>query len=151
MSVITTDLLIEGVRRDDVLAWLGRPENHARFLEGAFDGLAADGPHTWKITLKVPPIPREMTYTFERVDEEHGGRRVHVNLGGRRTTGTLHYSLRTMKPAANTLITAHVDLRGGGLLNQVVEMAGLRKRLEQGFEKALANVKRLVEAEARSA
>lgn len=147
MSVITTDLLVEGVRRDDVLGWLAQPQNHGRILQGAFDGVVGNGPREWTVTLKVPPRTREMTYVFHHVDEEHGGRRVHVQLGGRRTTGTLHYSLRTMKPAANTLVTAHVDLDTGGLLGQVVEMAGLRKKLEEGFAKVLRNVKHLVEAE----
>lgn len=147
MSVITTDLLVEAVRRDEVLAWLAKPENHGRALDGAFDGLVTKGPGVWALTLRVPPLAREMSYTFEHVDEEHGGRRVHVKLGGRRTTGTLHYSLRTMKPAANTLVTIHVDLESGGLLGQVVEMAGLRKKIEVGLGKVLANVKRMVEAE----
>jgi hypothetical protein len=88
-----------------------------------------------------------MTYRFERVDEEHGGRRVHVALGGRRTTGTLHYSLRTMKPSTNTLVTLHVDLQSGGFLGQLAEMAGLRERLEKGFRVILENVKRIVLAE----
>lgn len=147
MSVITTDILVEGVRRDDVLGWLSLPENHSRILQGAFDGVVGNGPRAWTVTLKVPPRGREMSYVFDHVDEEHGGRRVHVRLGGRRTTGILHYSLRTMKPAANTLVTAHVDLDTGGLLGQVVELAGLRRRLEDGFAAVLRNVKRLAEAE----
>jgi len=140
MSVITTDTLLEGVRRDDVLAWLSSPAHHERLLQGAFDGMTVSGDGRYTLTVKVPPRTREMSYTFERVDEEHGGRRVHVALGGRRTTGKLHYSLRTMKPAANTLVTLHVDLDGHGILDRLAEMSGLRTRLEAGFAKVLDNL-----------
>lgn len=142
MSVITTDTLVEGMRRDDVLAWLAEPSHHARILEGAFDGLSADGAGRWTITIKTPPKNRQMTYVFERVDEEHGGRRVHVALGGRRTTGKLHYSLRTQKPSTNTLVTLHVDLEGHGVLDRLMEMAGLREKLEKGFRVVLENLQR---------
>jgi len=142
MSVLTTDLLIEGVRRDDVLAWLSEPAHHARILEGAWDGCVQTGPGAFTLTLKTGPRSREMTYRFERVDEEHGGRRVHVTLGGRRTNGKLHFSLRTMKPAANTLVTLHADLDNGGLLGMVAEWAGLRVRLDQGFRAMLENTRK---------
>ena len=142
MSVITTDTLVEGMRRDDVLAWLAEPANHGRILEGAFDGMTSAGPGRYTITIKSPPKNREMSYTFERVDEEHGGRRVHVALGGRRTTGKLHYSLRTQKPSTNTLVTLHVDLEGHGVLDRLVEAAGLRKKLEDGFKVVLDNLQR---------
>lgn len=142
MSVLTNDIILEGIRRDDVLAWLADPAHHERLLQGAFDGLSAEGPGRYTVHVKAPPHAREMTYRFERVDEEHGGRRVHVTLGGKRTSGNLHYSLRTVKPAANTLVTVHVDLQGGGILGQVIEMAGLRKRLEEGFRAVLTNLQR---------
>ena len=44
MSVITTDALIVGIRRDDVMAWLGQPTVHARFLSNGFEDVS-DGLH----------------------------------------------------------------------------------------------------------
>ncbi len=144
MSVLTTDILLENIKRDDALHWLSEPAHHQKLLEGAFDGLKADGPQAYTVTLKTPPRTREMTYTFDHVDEEHGGRRVHVRLGGKRTTGKLHYSLRTMKPAGNTLVTLHADIEGGGLLGMIAEWAGMRERLDRGFKAMLDNLKREV-------
>jgi carbon monoxide dehydrogenase subunit G len=144
MSVLTTDILLEGMRRDDVLAWLSEPARHGRLLEGAFDGVTTTAPGRYVVTVSTPPRKREMTYTFEHVDEEHGGRRVHVTLGGRRTTGKLHYSLRTMKPAGNTLVTLHADIESGGVLGMLAEWTGLRDRLDKGFRAMLENLKREV-------
>lgn len=146
MSVLTCDILVEGVRRDDVLTVLSDPARHARFLDGAFDGLTAEGPGRYTLTVKTPGRSREMSYRFERVDEEHGGRRVHVSLDGRRTKGVLHYSLRTQKPSTNTLVTLHADIDSGGFLGQLAEMAGLRERLDKGFRVILENIKREVVA-----
>ena len=36
MSVITTDILIEGHPRDEVLTWLGNPANHGKILNGDY-------------------------------------------------------------------------------------------------------------------
>ena len=47
MSVITTDTLIEGIRRDDVLAWLSNPDSHDKFLQGAFDDVKRTGERTF--------------------------------------------------------------------------------------------------------
>ena len=148
MSVLTTDILIEGIRRDDVLAWLSDPAHHGILLEGAFDGLTQAGPGAWTATLATGPRRREMTYTFDHLDEEHGGRRVHVTLGGRRTNGRLHFSLRTEKPAANTRVTLHADLENGGVLGMIAEWAGLRERLDRAFRTMLENLKRTIETPA---
>lgn len=146
MSVYTTDVLIEGIRRDDVLAWLSEPGNHRRILEGAFDGLKETGTGCFDLDVKAPPRPRTLSYTFDKVDEEHGGRRVHVALSGRRLNGKLHYSLRTMKPSTNTLVTLHVDFDGNGYLLLVAEKLGLRARLEQAFKKMIDNLHQAVVA-----
>lgn len=142
MAVITTDILIEGIRRDDVLDWLAKPENHRRMLDGAFDGMNEKGVGTYELTLKTGPLPRTLAYTFDHVDNEHGGRRVHVKTAGRRLEGTLHYSLRTMKPALNTLVTLHADYDTGGPLGGVIDSTVLRKRLEAGYRKVLENLQR---------
>lgn len=142
MAVITTDILIEGIRRDDVLEWLGQRENHARMVNGAFDGMKQKAPGEFELTLKTGPLPRTLSYTFDHVDNEHGGRRVHVKTAGRRLDGAIHYSLRTMKPALNTLVTLHADYDTGGILGGIIDATLLRKRLEAGFNSILENLKR---------
>lgn len=144
MSVYTTDVLIEGVRRDDVLAWLSDPKNHRVVVDGAWDGLKETGTGCFELDLKGKPRPRVMSYTFDRVDEEHGGRRVHVALAGRRVNGKLHYSLRTMKPSTNTLVTLHADFEGNGYLATLSESLGLREQLDKGFRTMVENIQRAV-------
>ena len=140
MSVYTTDVLIEGARRDDVLAWLADSAHHHTILDGAWDGLKPVGDGKWEVTVSTPLRSRTMTYAFDRVDDDHGGRRVHVTIGGKRTTGKLHWSLRTVKPSTNTLVTLHADLDSGGALGALVEQLGMRERLEKGFRTMVANV-----------
>ncbi len=142
MSVYTNDVLIEGVRRDDALAWLSEPKNHRLIVDSAWDGLRETGTGCFDLDIKSQPRPRVLSYTFDRVDEEHGGRRIHVALAGRRLTGKLHYSLRTMKPSTNTLVTLHADFDGNGYLLLVAEKLGLRDRLEKGFAAMTANMHR---------
>lgn len=142
MSVYTTDVLIEGVRRDDALAWLADAGHHRAILEGAFDGLRETGTGCFELDIKSAPRPRVLTYTFDRVDEEHGGRRVHVALDGRRLKGKFHYSLRTMKPSTNTLITLHADFSGNGYLLLAAESLGLKPRLDAAFKAMTANLAR---------
>ncbi|GDX80381.1 hypothetical protein LBMAG42_21920 [Deltaproteobacteria bacterium] len=142
MSVYTNDVLIEGVRRDDVLAWLSEPKNHRLIVDGAWDGLRETGTGCFDLDIKSQPRPRVLSYSFDRVDEEHGGRRVHVALDGRRLKGKLHYSLRTTKPSTNTLVTLHVDFDGNGYLLLLAEKLGLRPRLEKGFAAMTENLLR---------
>lgn len=140
MSVYTNDVLIEGTRRDDVLAWLSDPQNHRRIVEGAWDGCKEVGPGSFELEIKGGLRPRTMSYRFDHVDDEHGGRRIHVKCEGRRVSGPLHYSLRTMKPSTNTLVTLHADFGDTGVLGMISEQAGLRKRLDDGFKKMLENL-----------
>lgn len=142
MSVYTTDVLLEGLRRDDVLAWLAEPAHHHAILDGAWDALKPVGDGAWEATVKTPLRARAMTYSFDRVDEDHGGRRVHIKLGGKRTSGKLHWSLRTMKPSTNTLVTLHADIDTGGAFGALAEQFGMRDRLEAGFKAMVENVKK---------
>lgn len=146
MSVITTDVVIERMNREEVLSWLSKPENHAFLLEGAFGQMQADSPGNYLLTLNSPIKKRKLRYRFARVDADHGGRRVHVELEGRRVGGTLHYSLRTMKPSTDTLVTLHIDYDTEGLLGTILDHAGLRRPYEEAWKRVAANVKRLVEA-----
>ena len=142
MSVYTTDVLIEGVRRDDVLAWLSDPKNHRLIVDGAWDGLRETGTGCFELDVKSQPRPRVLSYSFDRVDEEHGGRRVHVALDGRRLKGKLHYSLRTTKPSTNTMVTLHADFDGNGYMLLLAEKLGLRPRLEKAFATMSENMLR---------
>jgi hypothetical protein len=142
MPVITTDILIEGVRRDDVLEWLAMPGNHAVLLDGAFPTVTPGDPGCFTLGVKAGPLTRTFEYRFDHVDQEHGGRRVHVRTVGKRVEGTLHYSLRTMKPSTNTLVTLHHDFSTGTVLGAVLEQVGLRAGLEAGWRHCLAQLQR---------
>ena len=146
MAVITCDVLVEGVQRDILMEWLGDPEVQDSIIRAGFGSgeVKRDGTD-WTIHLPISPKARDMGYIFDCVDDSHGGRRVKFNLTGKRTNGTLHYSLRTMKPARNTLVTLHADYDWGGPLGQIIDSLGLRKALENGFRATLEAVK--VEAE----
>ena len=146
MSVYTTDVLIEGVRRDDVLTWLADPAHHEKILDGAWGSLKSLGGGKWEVMVPTALRTRPMTYAFDHVDEDHGGRRVHVTLSGKRTNGKLHWSLRTQKPSTNTLVTLHADIDSGGALGALAAQLGMRERLEQGFRTMTENVKKGVAA-----
>jgi len=137
MPVITTDALIEGIRRDDVLQWLGKPEVHGRFLTGGFDSVKAKGANEYVLTLRIGPRSIQMGYQVGRIDDAHGGRRVLCTTTGKRTAGKLHFSLRTMKPAKNTMVTLHQDYKAGRLLGPLLDAAGTRKALEDAWRGAL--------------
>lgn len=146
MAVITTDILVEGMRRDDVFAWLGERENHEALLDGVFPDLLELEPGTWRGTLQSKPVSRPITYVFLRKDDSHGGRRVLCRTEGRRTDGSLHYSLRTMKPSTNTLLTVHLDYEPGSVLGAVLDRAGLRDALEAALVQIAENAKRALTA-----
>lgn len=144
MSVITTDVLVEGVKRTDVLDWLANPDNHNRMLEGAFDGLTRTGDQSWELTLNIAPKKRVMGYTFIELDQSHGGRRVICQTTGKRTSGSLHFSLRTMRPSNNTLVTLHSDYAPGSVLGELLDVLVLRKALESRWKRVLDNLSREV-------
>jgi hypothetical protein len=141
VAVLTTDVLIEGARRDDVFAYLARPENHRQLVEGAFDGLQERSPGVFELAIKAPPRPRSLNYQFEGPDDSHGGRRVYIKTSGRRLEGKLSYSLRTMKPSTNTLVTLHLDF-DPGVAGLLVLRMGLQARLERGMGRILENLSR---------
>ncbi len=144
MAVLTADILIKGIRRDDVFDWLGDVNNHAGILEGAWDGVEGKGLGSFEITLKTPGKSRVMTYDYDRTDDSHGGRRVFVNTGGKRTRGQLSYSLRTMKPSTNTMVTLHIDYDPGSMLGQVINNSGLSDSLLGGMKTVLDNIERVI-------
>ena len=147
MAIVTTDILIEGKRRDDVFEWLGDPANHAVFLDGAFDGFAENAPGDFTLQVTAAGKTRALGYRFDRSDDSHGGRRVLVETTGKRFRGQLHYSLRTMKPSRNTLVTLHMDYDPGGGLGFLLDRAGLNEHLEACAKRALENLGRVMPRE----
>lgn len=151
MAVLTTDILLEGVRREAAFDWLGEPANHLRILQNAFDSVQDNGDGRLSLTFAAPAFrTRILGYRFEKKDDSHGGRRVLIATDGKRTTGKLHYSLRTMKPSTNTLVTLHMDYQPGDLLGQLIDAVALREALEQRWATVLADLKALAEGDQRA-
>ena len=144
MAVITTDILLEGVRRAEAYEWLRVPANHRQLVEGAFDGFVENSAGDYTLTVKSPGRVRTMGYKVEGGDDQHGGRRVYVQTSGRRFGGRLSYSLRTMKPSTNTLVTLHLDFEPGGLLGTLALRLGLEDRLRRGLVRSLEGLGRAV-------
>jgi len=144
MAVLTTDLLIKGIRRDDVFAWLSLPANHGRMLKGTFDGFTEQSEGTYVLTVTSGPRTRSLVWCFDRPDDSHGGRRVYVRTEGKRFRGTMSFSLRTMKPSTNTLVTLHFDFSPGGLLGSVAMAAGMEESVSTGMKQILDNLDRTI-------
>ncbi len=142
MPVITADILIEGIRRDPIMHWLEKPENQSRILECAFDGVLLTDPGTWEVSFSAGPLARSMGYEFMTVDDAHGGRRVRFRTTGRRTKGSLSFSMRTVKPPSNTMVTLHHDYKAGRVLGAVLDVALARTALEQSWRRVLENLRR---------
>jgi len=149
MAVLTTDILIEGVRRDVAFNWLGEPANHSRFLQDAFEEvLPGEDTRTFTLRFPAPALrTRTMDYIIQAMDDTHGGRRVLVLTSGKRTNGNLPYSLRTMKPSTNTLVTLHMDYEPGAVLGAIFDAVFLKEALELRFKQTLKNLKAAIEAD----
>lgn len=143
MAVITTDILLEGVGRETAFAWLCVPANHKVLLEGAFDGMVEEGGGAYTLTVATPMRRRQMRYRFEQPDDSHGGRRVLVSTSGKRFEGKLSYSLRTMKPSTNTLVTLHLDFDPGPAGALALRL-GLEDRLRAALVRCLEALARAV-------
>ena len=140
MPVITRDILLVGVRRDEAFDWLGDFSNHRSFLEGAFDCVSDGGEGELVLCFKADMRCRNMGYRFEGADSTHGGRRVRLVTTGKRTQGRISYSLRTMRPSSNTLVTLHMDYDPGGLLGMALS-GGISTSIGESFSTALQNMK----------
>ena len=139
MAIITKDILLTGIRRDDVFEWMGDPVNHDLIVAGAFDTVSGSAGH-YELGLTTPGKKRTMSYRFKSKDDSHGGRRILVDTAGKRTQGQLNFSLRTMKPSTNTLVTIRMDYSPGGALGGLVNSAGLAQALESGLARMLENI-----------
>lgn len=142
MAVLTKDIMLRGIRRDEVFEWLGETSNQKRILEDAFDGFKELGAGHYELSLNTPVKKRVMTYQFTAKDDSHQGRRIVVHTSGKRFEGDLHFSLRTMKPSTNTLVTMHMDFSTGGPgpLGDVIFDRFVREVLEAKFAKTLENL-----------
>ena len=143
MAIITKDILLTGIRRDDVFDWLGEPTNHDLLVPDAFDSVTGSGGN-YEVTLSTPGRKRTMGYRFKARDDEHGGRRILIDTSGKRTTGHLNYSLRTMKPSTNTMVTIRMDYNPGGALGGLVNSTGLSEALDTGLGRILENLARVI-------
>ena len=140
MAIITADVLIKGKKREEIFEWLGDFTNHARILTEAFPVVESKG--ETQLSLGYGPIfrQRRIGYIFEGKDNDHGGRRINVRTEGKRTSGHLNYSLRTMKPASNTMVTLHWDYNTGGLIGEAINSQWMRQELQERIEKTLENL-----------
>lgn len=144
MAVLTTDILIEGIRRDAVFEWLSDPAHHEALLQGAFDDVRKVDGDSYDMKLRTKPVPRPLRYVVERPDDSHGGRRVLCRTEGKRVSGSLHYSLRTMKPSTNTLLTVHFDYDPGRVLGALLDTATLRADIDKALRAICDNAKRAI-------
>jgi len=145
MPVITADVTLKGLRRDAAFQWLSQPENHARFLRGAFDPVEEKAPGHLVLGVALGCCVHRFDYAFEGTDDAHGGRRVLVNTSSRRVRGALRYSLRTEKPSTDTLVTLHLDY-DPGWVGLVLDPLFLRKKLDAAFAASLQNLAREIVA-----
>ncbi len=139
MPVVTTDALVEGVKREAVLEWLSEPQNHGRALAASFTSFSPDGDKSWRMELSGSPRPVKIHYIFDRPDTSHSGRRVLCKIEGKRVEGSLTWSLRTEKPSTNTRITVHHDYKAGRFLGPLLDAAGTGKALEQAWQGVAKN------------
>ena len=146
MAIVTVDTLVEGVRRDDVFKFLSEPARHEALLKAGFLEVRLVGPNAWSLTIPVPARPVVVVYRFRTPDDDHGGRRVLIDLEGARTKGELHFSMRTMKPSTNTMVTAHADYRSGRLLGLMLDRFFLEKAMREGMTQMLAELHRSLQS-----
>ena len=130
MPVMTKDILLEDVRRDDLFEWLGNISNHLSFLKNAAKDVQQQSSNELTITLASKFKSRKVGYILTKKDDEHGGRRIRIQTTGKRSSGLLSYSLRTMKPSRNTMLTITWDYKSGSLLGMALEQLSLQESYE---------------------
>lgn len=141
MSVITCDAVVRDMDSDAVFAWLKVPDHHRVLLEGAFVRVESVGVGVYELELPLTSrLSHRLCYEYVRWEEEHGGRRVHVRMLGRRVPGMLRYSLSTAQPSSDTLVTLHLDYKPGRALGLLVDRLMLRQALERALQAMMANL-----------
>jgi hypothetical protein len=149
MTVLTRDVLVEGLRRDVVFEWLSSFSVHADFLRAGFPDLEVLNENTLSLPFSGGWKSRVLTYRFLEADDKFAGRRIQIATDGKRLKGHLHFSLRTMKPSTDTLVTLHMDYDPGSMLGKVLEQ-DINNSLADAFVKSLAMLKQNCERELRT-
>ena len=147
MPVLTCDILLEGMQRDVLFERLCLVSTHISFFkkskvfikENATDHLELEMPCRFK--------RRRVGYVIDKRDDDHGGRRISIKTTGKRSAGLLSYSLRTMKPSRNTLITLTWDYNPGGVLGNLIDAASLRESYTLFLKDTLASLVREIKGE----
>lgn len=147
MAVLTRDIIINGYRRDDVFKWMSDFEVHAHFMKAGFPNLVQLDNQTLSLPFFGGYKQRTLIYRFIEADDRHEGRRIKLETDGKRLKGSLHYSLRTVKPSTDTMVTIHMDYDAGSMLGKVLQ-GDLENHLAECFVKALQELKSLLEAKA---
>lgn len=147
MPVITNDITVRGFNRESVFEWLGKPSNHERILKGAFDEIRTLDKGIYELFVALPGYRSALGYELRGTEDDHGGRRVLVDITGRRMGGVLHYSMSTQKGTTNTVVTLHFDYSPDGLVGKLLDSTMLRPRLERSWTRVLENLRREIESE----
>ena len=140
MPVMTKDILLEDVRRDDLFEWLGNISNHVSFLKNAAKDVQQQSSKELTITLASKFKSRKVGYILTKKDDEHGGRRIRIQTTGKRSSGLLSYSLRTMKPSRNTMLTITWDYKSGSILGMALEQLSLQESYETFIRSILQHI-----------
>jgi hypothetical protein len=142
MPVLMRDLLLEDVRRDDLFDWLGNLDNHILFLQQSTKKVEKKEEHELEIQIQAKFKTRTMGYIFEKKDDEHGGRRIRIRTTGKRNKGLLSYSLRTMKPSRNTMLTITWDYQAGSGLGMILNHISLQETHLKFMRLILENIEK---------
>ena len=127
MPVLTCDILLENVHRDLLFEELGNIDMHQEVLKKACTSLEKINDNELKLSIKGRFKSRTVGYLLSQKDDDHGGRRIRIETTGKRSQGRLSYSLRTMKPSRNTLITITWDYDPGTGLGLLLDPLSLRE------------------------
>ncbi len=140
MTVLTRDILVQGLRRDDVFNWLANFGVHKDFLQAGFPKLEQVDDSTLSLPFTGGWKERTLIYRFIEADDNFAGRRIQIATDGKRLKGHLHFSLRTMKPSTDTMVTLHMDYDPGSVLGKVLEQ-DINQHLAHAFVQSLQSLK----------
>ena len=140
MPVLTCDILIEGIQRDALFEKLCSVQTHIAVLKRSNVFSKEIATDQLELTLSCRFKNRRIGYIIEKRDDEHGGRRIRIKTTGKRSGGLLSYSLRTMKPSRNTLVTLTWDYNSGGVLGGAIDVLSLRESYTQFLKEVLTSL-----------